>query len=101
MLLIRVTPLRRGGARLPSPAWHAQGYLKSERAGVGVALRLVSNVGGATLCGPLFDARVTRADIDGITLLGLEREGSAAFVQEWHIGPAESSFNSNGWPVPS
>ena len=78
----------------------AEGYLRTEKSGAGVATYLISNVGASALCGPLYEARLLKADADGLLLLGFEREGDAAVVQEWRVSPASASFKPNGWPRP-
>jgi hypothetical protein len=101
VLLVSVARLRKGGVRLAAPEPSVEGYLRTERAGAGVATYLISNVGGSALCGPLFEARLLKADTDGLLLLGFEREGDAAVVQEWRVNAASPSFKPNGWPVPA
>lgn len=101
MLLVAVTRLRKGGARQVEPGPPAEGYLRTEKSGAGVATYLISNVGGSALCGPLYEARLLKADADGLLLLGFEREGDAAVVQEWRVSPASASFKPNGWPRPA
>ena len=98
MLLVSVTPLRHAGVRSPGGKT-VEGYLRTERAGSTVAAYLISNFGGMSLAGPLFEPRLVRADHDGIVLQGFEKAGDAAVVQEWRIGPMrlDKPFHPPGW----
>lgn len=85
--LVSVKPLRRSGARLETLGPPQEGFLVIRRHQSAGGLVLVSNTGGVTLLGPLYEARVLNASIDGLVLLGYEKEGGAAYVQEWLVGP--------------
>ena len=84
--LVSVRLLRHRGARLDSPGLPQDGHLLVDRRKATTCLSLISNIGGIQLLGPLYEARVLNASIDGLVLLGFEREGDASYVQEWLIG---------------
>lgn len=85
--LISVTPLRSHGTRLESLGSPQGGYFVVRRKKASTGLVLISNVGGIDLLGPLYEARVLNASIDGLVLLGYEKDGNAAFVQECDVPP--------------
>lgn len=91
-LLVSVQQLRSQGSRLENLEPAKEGYLVVRRQRPAGGLVLVSNTGGIDLLGPLYDARVLNASIDGFVLLGFEREGDAAHVQEWLVGPFQGNY---------
>lgn len=84
--LVSVRPLRRHGVRLNDLESPREGYFSVRRQTATCGLVLISNIGGVVLLGPLYEPRVLNASIDGLVLLGYERESNAAYVQEWLIG---------------
>ena len=95
--LVSVQPLRARGKRLASAGAPVDGYLRSERRGGSLALTLISQDGGTELLGPLFDARLSRASLEGMVLIGFERADDAAFVQEWSLGAFSGRGRATGW----
>ena len=90
--LVSVRILRHRGARLDTPGQPHDGYLTVERQKATTGLSLISDRGGIRLLGPLYEARVLNASIDGLVLLGFEREGDTSFVQEWLLGRYEAKL---------
>lgn len=74
-LLFSVVPLRKGRARVTERGHRCTGYLRSEREGACIALTVISYQAGIPVAGPLYDARIIRADQDGIIVQGIERVG--------------------------
>ena len=95
--LVSVQPLRARGKRLASASAPVDGYLRSERRGSSLALTLISQEGGTELLGPLFDARLSSASLEGVVLIGFESAGEADFVQEWRLDAFSGRGRAAGW----
>lgn len=98
--IVNVTLLRKAGARLDKLDPPCEGLLLTEQDGAFIGLKLISYTSAITMAGPLYDARVVRADQDSFVLLGFERDGAASHVQEWQVRPSTAGW-ATAWPDPS
>lgn len=60
MLLLNLPPIRKRGIRLDVPELVGDGNLRAERAKGYTSPTLISHVGGISLLGPLYEARLNR-----------------------------------------
>ena len=63
------------------------GFPRMRRKGASIVFTPFDQAG--VLLGPLYDPRIVKADDSGLLLLGIERIGAAAHVQEWAVQNCE------------